>query len=87
MDGHAASSLSGQEAAILSFEARWWRGAGAKQQAIRDELGLSDTRYYQLLAGLLDNPAAMAAEPTLVNRLRRTRDARRRARTAQPDSR
>jgi hypothetical protein len=75
-------ALNRRQRAILELESRWWRGAGAKQQAIRDELGLSDTRYYQLLSELLDDPAAVAAEPALVNRMRRARDARRRARTA-----
>lgn len=74
--------LTGSERSILAFERRWWRGAGAKQQAIRDELGLSETRYYELLSLLLDNPAALAAEPALVNRLRRARETRRRRRTS-----
>lgn len=76
------ADLTGQQRTILQLESRWWRGAGAKQQAIRDELGLTDTRYYQLLSELLDNPAALAAEPALINRMRRARDSRRRARTA-----
>lgn len=63
--------MTEQEAAILAFEARWWRYAGHKEQAISDELGLRPTRYYQLLVRLLDNPAALAADPVLINRLRR----------------
>ncbi|CAM3295587.1 DUF3263 domain-containing protein [Stackebrandtia soli] len=66
---------------LLRFEGRWWRSAGAKQQAIRDEFGCDAIEYYQRLADLLDEPAALRAEPTLINRLRRVRDARRRART------
>jgi Protein of unknown function (DUF3263) len=73
--------LSEREKRILEFERQWWRYAGAKEQAIRDSFDLSATRYYQLLNGLLDNPAAMAHDPMLVKRLRRLRQTRGRART------
>ena len=65
---------------ILAFERRWWRHAGAKEQAIRDTFGLSATRYYQLLNRLLDEPAALAHDPVLVGRLRRLRASRSRSR-------
>ncbi|MER7273347.1 DUF3263 domain-containing protein [Dactylosporangium sp. NPDC000244] len=65
---------------ILAFEKRWWRQAGAKEQAIRDTFGLSATRYYQLLNGLLDNPLALAHDPIVVQRLRRLRASRARRR-------
>jgi hypothetical protein len=72
--------LTDRERAILAFEQRWWKYAGAKEQAIRDTFDLSATRYYQLLNGLLDNPAALAAEPMVVGRLRRLRSSRARTR-------
>ncbi|QSB15090.1 DUF3263 domain-containing protein [Natronosporangium hydrolyticum] len=75
------SELGEQARAILAFERRWWRHAGAKEQAIRDTFGLSATRYYQLLNRLLDEPAALAHDPVLVGRLRRLRSSRTRART------
>ncbi|MEU5563826.1 DUF3263 domain-containing protein [Micromonospora musae] len=74
------AGLTEREQAILAFEQQWWRHAGAKEQAIRDVFGLSATRYYQLLNGLLDNPAALAAEPVLISRLRRLRSSRARNR-------
>jgi len=74
------SGLAERERQILAFEARWWKHAGAKEQAIRDTFGLSSTRYYQLLNGLLDNPAAMEHDPVLVARLRRLRSTRARTR-------
>jgi Protein of unknown function (DUF3263) len=74
------AGLTKRERAILTFEGQWWRHAGAKEQAIRDTFDLSATRYYQLLNGLLDNPAALAAEPMLVGRLRRLRMTRARNR-------
>lgn len=76
----ADPALSGRDREILAFEHRWWKHAGAKEQAIRDAFDLSATRYYQILNGLLDNPAALAAEPMLVGRLRRLRAARSRNR-------
>jgi hypothetical protein len=74
--------LTEREERILAFERLWWRHAGSKEQAIRDTFGLSATHYYQLLNGLLDNPAALAYDPVLVGRLRRLRSnhARSRAR-------
>ncbi|MFC4018800.1 DUF3263 domain-containing protein [Micromonospora sp. GCM10011542] len=76
----AAPGLTERERAILDFEQQWWRHAGAKEQAVRDTFGLSSTRYYQLLNGLLDNPAALAADPVLIGRLRRLRSSRARNR-------
>jgi hypothetical protein len=74
------AGLAERELAILAFEARWWKHAGAKEQAIRDTFALSSTRYYQLLNALLDNPAAMEQDPVLVGRLRRLRSTRARTR-------
>ena len=73
-------ALSERELRILAFERKWWKHAGSKEQAIRDAFDLSATRYYQLLNGLLDNPAALAADPMVVGRLRRLRSARARSR-------
>ena len=78
--GPNAAELTERERAILAFEQRWWKHAGAKEQAIRETFDLSATRYYQLLNALLDNPAALATEPVLVGRLRRLRATRSRAR-------
>jgi len=75
-----AVGLTERERAILAFEQQWWRHAGAKEQAVRDTFGISSTRYYQLLNGLLDNPAALAADPVLISRLRRLRSSRARNR-------
>lgn len=63
--------------AILAFESEWWRYAGNKERGIRERFGLSANRYYQRLNRLLDEPEALAEQPTLVNRLLRLRDARR----------
>jgi hypothetical protein len=68
--------------AVLAFERQWWKYAGAKEEAIRRQFGISPTAYYQLLSRLIDEPAALAAEPMLVKRLQRQRAARRRQRAA-----
>ena len=78
----AATSLNDRDQRILEFERQWWRYAGAKEQAIREQFGLSATRYYHALNALLDDPAAMAFDPLLVKRLRRLREQRQRVRTA-----
>jgi hypothetical protein len=72
--------LTDREEQILAFEAKWWKHAGAKEQAIRDAFGLSSTRYYQLLNALLENPLALERDPVLVGRLRRLRSTRARTR-------
>lgn len=68
--------LSDRDRAILDFEAEWRRHVGAKEEAIRADLGLSPARYYQLLGRLIDTPAAQQYDPMLVKRLRRLRDER-----------
>ncbi|HCU95826.1 MAG TPA: hypothetical protein DHU96_25175, partial [Actinobacteria bacterium] len=73
-----------REMRILAFERNWWRQPGAKEQAIADLLGLSATRYYQLLNELIDRPEALGFDPVLVKRLRRQRARRQRMRSAWP---
>lgn len=74
--------LSDRDRAILDFESEWRRHAGAKEEAIRAELGLSPARYYQLLGRLIDTAEAQAHDPMLVKRLRRLRDAQAQERVA-----
>jgi hypothetical protein len=71
------SRLSDQDLAVLDIARRQWTGPGVRERAIRERLGLSPTRYFQLLNALLDDPRALAHDPLTVNRLRRARDARR----------
>lgn len=78
--------LSDRDRAILEFEKKWWRYPGAKEQAIRDDLGMPATRYYQLLNALLDRPEALVHDPVLVRRLRRLRSRRQRHHSV-PDDR
>ncbi|GHI06813.1 hypothetical protein Scel_51340 [Streptomyces cellostaticus] len=73
----AHMELGSREKAILALERRGFSGPGAKERAIREELGLAPVRYYQLLNALLDDARALALDPVTVNRLRRVRESRR----------
>lgn len=88
-DPETPRGLSDRDLLLLDFERRGWRRAAAKDDAIRDQLGLSVARYYQLLNLVIDSPEALRYDPILVGRLLRARDARTRARLARsftPDS-
>ncbi len=72
--------LAARDRAILDFERTWWTRPGTKETAIRDALGVSSTRYYELLRGLVADDAAYAYDPLTVKRVRRQRERRRRER-------
>jgi hypothetical protein len=74
--GGRAAALTARELDILAFERAWWRRGGRKEEAIREEFGISAARYYQVLGALLESPAALREDPMLVKRLQRLRDAR-----------
>jgi hypothetical protein len=77
-----AVGLSRRDRDILEFERHWWKYAGAKEQAVRDNFDMSSTRYYQVLNALIDRAEALEADPLLVRRLRRLRASRQRQRSA-----
>jgi len=78
----AQAPLTDREREVLAFERQWWKYAGAKEQAIKELFDMSGTRYYQVLNALIDNPAALEADPMLIKRLRRLRASRQRQRSA-----
>lgn len=78
------SALDPTLASVLELERRCSTGGRTKARLIRERLGLSPTRYHQLLVHAIDLPEALAFDPMLVRRLRRLRDARRRARRPRP---
>jgi hypothetical protein len=69
-------ALSERDMRVLAFERGMWRSAGAKEQQISDVLGMSATRYYQVLNELIDMPEALQFDPSLVKRLRAQRSRR-----------
>ena len=56
--------LSRRDRAILDFERGWWSRPGPKEAAIRTELGVSATRYYEILRHLVDVPEAYELRPS-----------------------
>ena len=76
------TGLSELELKLLNFERNWWRHAGTKESAIKELFNLTPPAYYQMLHNLIDRNDALLAEPILVKRLRRIRDARTAARSS-----
>jgi hypothetical protein len=76
----ARVELTQRDRDILDFERSWWHEPGAKDAMVQERFELSLERYQQILAELLDSPEAYEHDPLGVRRLRRMRDARRRAR-------
>jgi Protein of unknown function (DUF3263) len=77
-----AASLEFTWQDILEFERERHGSRIGKQLAVRARFGISPARYYQLLNRLIDRPEALQYDPMLVQRLRRLRETRRRARFA-----
>lgn len=77
-----SAHLTELETRILDFERQWWRYAGAKESAIKELFDMTPPAYYQLLNNLIDRDDALLAQPMLVKRLRRLREARTTARSA-----
>ena len=78
----SGSQLEPRLKEVLDLERSWWQLGAPKERAIRERLGLSTTRYHQLLTKAINLPEALAYDPMLVRRLRRLREARRRKRYA-----
>lgn len=76
------TGLSELEIKMLEFERNWWRHAGSKESAIKELFNLTPPAYYQLLNNLIDRQEALIAQPILIKRLRRIRDARTVARSS-----
>ncbi len=69
--------LDERDRPVLAF-AREHHLQGTVADSVQVQLGLSDTRYYQLLVGLLERTEVQAAEPELVGQLRALRECRQR---------
>ncbi|MGO1321214.1 MAG: DUF3263 domain-containing protein [Galactobacter sp.] len=61
---------------MLQLEARPFKYAGAKQEAIRSTLHMSSAEYHQRLNSVIDSEDALAYAPMVVRRLRRARAGR-----------
>ncbi len=70
--------LDEQDRAVLAFARRHQQRRDVGD-LVKRELGITPTRYFQLLlAAMLERPEVAAADPELVTRLRARRDRRRR---------
>jgi len=74
--GRNPAVLTEQQMRILAFERSLWRSPGVKDREIKDAIGITPTRYYQILNDLIDSPDAAQFDPALVARLRRRREQR-----------
>ncbi|AUV61599.1 helix-turn-helix DNA-binding protein [Gordonia phage Clark] len=61
---------------MLDLAGAWWNYAGNLEQTVRDEFGISLTRFWQKVGQLCDTREALEYAPATVNRLRRMREAR-----------
>ncbi|MFE6000400.1 DUF3263 domain-containing protein [Streptomyces sp. NPDC056454] len=57
---------------------------GPRERIIREELGMSPVRFFQILNAAIDTPEAQAYAPVLINRRRRVRAHRRSVRLGGP---
>lgn len=69
-------------AAVLSIEAKTWLYTGVKEHVVRESLGLSMTRYYQLVNALIDTELALQIDPATTRLLQSKRDRLQRSRSA-----
>ncbi len=71
--------LSQKEIRVLEFESKWWHYPEPKDRAVREYVGMSSTRYYQVLRRLVNDDSAAAEYPLVVRRLRHMRKERQEA--------
>lgn len=55
---------------LLDFEAAHPEHSGAKENAIRDQFGIDEVRYYVLLARAADSMEGIAHDPITARRVR-----------------
>lgn len=68
--------MTDDERRMLDLAGERWNYAGSLEQRVRDEFGISLTRFYQRVNQLIDTEEALAYAPITVNRLRRLRGGR-----------
>ncbi|QAY17641.1 helix-turn-helix DNA-binding protein [Gordonia phage Marteena] len=68
--------MTDDEKQMLDLAGARWNYAGSLEQTVRDELGISLTRFWQRVGQLCETREALEYAPTTVNRLRRIRETR-----------
>jgi hypothetical protein len=74
--------LTDTDRAVLDLEAKFWRYQATKEQHIRETLGFTPTRYYQVLNSLTGSVDAWEYAPTVLARVERLRERNRLRRSA-----
>lgn len=82
MAANTDQTLTDAQRGILDFERQWWRYTGGKAAEIARQLAMTPAAYYRELNAIIDLPAALEHDPTLVRRLQRARTLTRRRRSA-----
>lgn len=65
--------LTDTDRAVLDVESRFWKYAGAKEDYVRSELGLTPIAYYQRVNALIERSEAWECAPATLRRLRSAR--------------
>jgi hypothetical protein len=60
--------LTERERAMLLFCRRWWHAKGSQEVAIREEFGVSPTRFWQEVRALVTRQEAVAFAPDVCRR-------------------
>lgn len=68
--------LSVREHMALDLAGHVYKYKGKRASDVRELIGLSEARFWQLVNSLVDRPAAEAEYVALVRRMRRLREAR-----------
>lgn len=74
--------LSVRDHMAIQFASATYKFPAVRATQVREQLGWSEPVFWRRINHLLDDPAALAAYPMDVRRLRRLRDLRRRSRRA-----
>lgn len=72
--------MTDDERTALRLAASTYRHPAVRESHALEQLGLTPTRYWALVHGLLERPDVLVEMPTEVRRLQRLRAARRRQR-------
>lgn len=73
--------MTDDEHTAIRLAAATYAHPAVRETHALEQLGMTPTRFWQYVHGLIERPDALAAYPVEVRRLQRLRDARRRQRS------
>lgn len=65
------TELTDREKAMLAFTTQPWGSRGRQNEAIREQFGITPTKFWQAVRALILRPEALAYDPVTVHRLER----------------